>query len=263
KKEVSDELELLQIAYDRFGGGIGVAEGFQQVLQEKQLKKEETFQRIDDGTELNYDVGKVQRMVNQILNIEASKCVDSEKSKVLQLLTGSGALKLNPELFEDVVKMKFKYNPVPYLLNFLEKHRDIKTVLLGCGRDLDEEVYCMKRFGHSHEVPSLRIALDALQVPDVIIDMHNADLWGAFEDNSLESVGDHTNSNLILFDDKHSAETLRMIFRKLKPGGFLQLGSRSQIYDKHAEMLESCGFIVHRDNSLETAHDRAEKPSLS
>ncbi len=130
-----------------------------------------------------------------------------------------------------------KYEPGKLAIKFLEENPDVKTLTLGCGKNVNMyPTACSFRRENDHAHPSLKIDLYSTIGPDLVCDMHNQDFWNAIPNEYFENIQDHTFGPFLFENDR----TLHEVFRTLKPGGSLLMDHPFKA--EHRKQLENAGF---------------------
>lgn len=204
------------------------------------------------------DPFEVQELVHVVLGITdkiRTSCSDADqisyspecKKQYLELMKESEFLIAN-SCFEAVEPLH--YEPAKLAAQFLELNPDVKTLTLGCGKNTNTYIAgCSFRRAEDHARPSFMIDLNSSVGPDLVVDMHNLDFWKVIPNEYFENIQDHTYGNFLF----QKEETVREIFRTLKPGGFLLMDHVFE--EKDREQLKNVGFV------LDDATKKAQKPT--
>jgi hypothetical protein len=247
-KKLSEQLSQFFVS-EHFTEGPGTAM-FKEYLQGTQLC-------YSNGERLLKEFGgadpfRIQVLVNYVLGISQDKemhFLPGERRAYLQLMCESGFLSGSQCFFNIGDEGAYKYQPEALAAKFLKENPQIKTLTIGCGKNTTTRPgSCLFRRKEDHQHDALRIDLSAVMGPDVVVDMHNLNFWKAIPDHYFENIEDHTYGYFLL-ENPASAETLREVFRTLKPGGCLLFDLPFKSESQHIPLLKQAGFSVEGENA--------------
>jgi SAM-dependent methyltransferase len=193
------------------------------------------------------DSFKIQELVNNILGISQNEDIHflpGERREYLQLMCKSGFLSGKGCFFIPNVKEEglYKYHPELLAAKFLKENPHIKTLTIGCGKNVHTRPgSCLFRRAEDHAHAALRIDISAMMGPDVVVDMHHPDFWKVISEHYFENIEDHTYGYFLL-DNPSSPQTIREVFRTLKPGGWLLFDL--PLKEEHIVLLKEAGFSI-------------------
>lgn len=183
---------------------------------------------------------------------------EQQREKLSEIFTKSGFLIKKPTEQEQAELE----NPRTRVVKLLQNHPDIDTLLIGGGN------YPLEMPGIPlHTIRDSKImTIDAnpLSSPHVTANIHNADLLTALPNNRFSKIIDETNhvpfGQALGRDDglyDNNIETLRQLYRTLKPGGVYEWTgwyhehkkTSHEISPQEKELLEKIGFKLEFENN--------------